>query len=176
METIPVSTCIKIGNLRKPHGIRGDVLLTFKEEFEDSIAESSMILVEIEGLLVPFFIGEEGIRFRTATSAIISLEWIDTAKSARDLCGNDVYLKRDEIIHPNKDKVICSFTGYLVYDPILGEIGEVKEANDFAGNMVLTVNYNETDILIPFNKALVHKIDNKTKIIYLRIPDGLLGL
>jgi len=82
METIPKSDCRKIGFIRKTHGVHGELVLEYEPEYEESVVEADRYFLEIDGLLVPFFVAEEGFRFRSAKTALITFDWVETEKYA----------------------------------------------------------------------------------------------
>ena len=98
METIPKSNCIKVGYIQKPHGIHGELVIRFEEEYYETIEENPPLFLEIDNLLVPFFISEEGLRFKSGESVIAQLDWVDTDKKAKALCGLSVYVDQDDVI------------------------------------------------------------------------------
>ena len=63
METIPKTDCEKVGFFRKTHGVFGELVLEFEPQFEMSIENADRLFVELEGLLVPFFVLDDGFRF-----------------------------------------------------------------------------------------------------------------
>jgi hypothetical protein len=81
METIPKSDCQKIGFIRKTHGVHGELVLEYEPEFEESVVEAERFFLEIDGLLVPFFVAEEGLRFRSAKTALITFDWVELPKN-----------------------------------------------------------------------------------------------
>ena len=174
METIPISECVKIGYLQKPHGIQGGMILNFQEKYEDSIAASSVFFIEIDGLLVPFFISEEGVRFRSGNTVFLKFDWVDSGDAAREICGCSVFLKRDEIIQLEEESAKDGLKGFLVFDSAIGEVGQVKEVDDFSGNIVLTIDHKGSELLIPFNEKLIDSIDKKGRNIHLNLPEGLI--
>jgi 16S rRNA processing protein RimM len=174
METIPKTDCENIGFIRKTHGIRGDVILEFEPHFEFSIEDTDHFFIELEGLLVPFFVAENGLRFKSGNSAIVTLIWVDTEKYAKRLVGNSVYLYKSDIVDEAEQSVESQLLNYLVIDAALGEIGVISQVDDYAGNIVITVNYRGEDILIPYNDNLLEAIDETQKTIHLKLPDGLI--
>ena len=173
METIPIADCEKIGFFRKTHGVHGEVVLEFEEHFVFSVEESERFFVELEGLLVPFFISDEGLRFRSSKSAIVKFDWVDTEKYAKRLIGNSAYLYHEEIIdEPEESEEL--FKGFVLEDTVLGKIGTIEEVDDYAGNIVFTVSYNGAEILVPYNEDLLVEIKEDQKIILLKLPEGLL--
>ncbi len=173
METIPKAECEKIGFLRKTHGVHGEMVLEFEECFEFSVEEAERFFVELEGLLVPFFIEEEGLRFRSAKSANVKFDGVKTEQYAKRLIGKDVYLYKSEIVDTPVEED-ASLTGFSLYDRQLGEIGTIEEVNDYSGNLVLSVSYKDKELLIPYNEEFVVDFDEIQKKVTLAIPDGLI--
>ena len=175
METIPKTDCEKIGFFRKTHGVHGDVILEFEPQFEISVEEAERFFVELEGLLVPFFLKENGLRFKTANSAIVSFDDVETEKYAKRLIGCSVYLFKSEIIDET-EKSSSSLINYMVIDDNNKEIGPITNIDDYSGNIVLTVDYFGNEILIPFNEDLLIEINEDSKTIQIHIPEGLIDL
>ena len=176
METIPKAECQKIGFIRKIHGVHGDLVLEFEPEFEWSVTEAERFLIEIDGLLVPFFLKDEGFRFKSAKSAILSIEWIETEKYARRLVGCPVFLFLDEIIDETEDEMVSKFLHFTLYDEKLGEIGEITATDDFSGNLVFYVQYKGEEILVPFNEDFLISINEEEKTLKLNLPSGLIDV
>lgn len=174
METISKSDCQKIGFFRKTHGVFGEVVLEFEPQFEYSVEDTDHFFVELEGLLVPFFISDNGIRFKASNSAIISFEDVQSEKYAKRLVGSSVYLFSDEIIIEEQETSVSRFTGFLLVDSELGEIGKIERVDDYSGNLVFTLNRNGRELLVPFNDDFVVEIKETDKIIVLHLPEGLL--
>ncbi len=173
METIPKSDCERIGFFRKTHGVHGNVMLEFEPKFEYSVEETERFFVELEGLLVPFFIAKNGFRFTTANSAIVTLDWVANEKYAKRLIGQSVYLYNTEIIDEPEETAEI-FVDYLLIDEKLGEIGMISQVDDYAGNIVLTVNYRGNELLVPYNNDIAVSMNETLKTLTLNLPEGLL--
>lgn len=173
METIPKADCEKIGFFRKTHGVHGDLVLEFEPKFEYSLEESERLFVELEGLLVPFFISDNGFRFTSSKSGIVTFEWVNTEKYAKRLVGSSIYLFKKEIIdQPEESEFILE--GFLLIDEKLGEIGMINQVDNYSGNIVLTVNYRGNEILIPYNNEIAVSLNETQKTITLILPEGIL--
>jgi len=98
METIPKESCTKIGFVQKPHGIQGEVVIRFQEEFYETLEETPTLFLEIDTLLVPYFISEEGLRFKSGETAIAKLDWVDSDKLAKELCGLSVCVRDKDVV------------------------------------------------------------------------------
>jgi len=174
METIPKADCDKVGFFKKTHGVNGDLVLEFEPQFEYSIENANRFFVELEGLLVPFFVLEDGFRFKTENSAIITFDGVESEKYAKRMAGSSVYLFKNEIIEMPDEPVESQFENYLLIDEKLGEIGIVEQIDNYSGNVVITVNYRGKELLVPFNEDLIIEIDKQNKTLKLRFPDGLI--
>lgn len=176
METIPKAECRKIGFIRKMHGVHGDLVLEFESEFEWSVVEAERFMLEIDGLLVPFFLKEDGFRFKSTKTAIVSFLWVDTEKYARRLVGCPVFLFQNEIVDEAEEQLVSKFLHFTLVDKKQGEIGEITAADDFSGNLVFQVKYNSEEVLIPFNEDFLISVDEEQKILKLNLPDGLIDM
>jgi 16S rRNA processing protein RimM len=174
METIPKTDCEKVGFFKKTHGVFGELVLEFEPQFEYSIENANRFFIELDGLLVPFFVLEEGFRFKTDNSAIITFDGVASEKYAKRMVGSSVYLFKNEIIEMPDEQFESQFENYLLVDEKLGEIGNIDQIDNYSGNIVITVNYRGKELLVPFNEDLLVAIDNQNKTLKLRMPDGLI--
>jgi 16S rRNA processing protein RimM len=177
METIPKSICVKIGFIQKPHGVRGELIVKFQEEFYETLEELPLLFLDVDQLLVPFFISEEGIRFKSGETVIVCLDWVDSDKKAKELCGLSVYVKIDDVVRTDNELMAPDeLIGFRLYDHVLGLIGEIDEVTNYGGNLLLNVNYKGGPSLIPFHEELVLRLDDKTRELEMRLPEGLFNL
>ncbi len=174
METIPKNECTKIGFIQKPHGINGELIIKFDEQYYETLEESKTLFLDTEGLLVPFFI--EDLRFRTGESAIIKLEWTGDEEQAQELSGLSVFVKNEQIRVDGSAFNIRMLEGFMLIDQCRNQIGKINAVRDFSGNIVLEVNYLGKDTIIPFNEDLLIDFDIHNKTIILDLPEGILDL
>ena len=112
METIPRADCTKIGFIRKTRGVHGELVLEFEERFEFSVEGATRVFLEIDGLLVPFFVAENGLQVKSAKTAFVNLDWIDSEKYAQRLVGAHVYLLNSEITDEPEDLGLSELKGF----------------------------------------------------------------
>ena len=174
METIPKKNCTKIGFVRKTHGVHGEVTLEFEQQFEFSVEAARRFFIELEGLLVPFYVSENGLRFKSGKTALVFFDWVETENYARRLVGQDVYLFQNEIIEDDEEEETFLYLNYMLKDKSLGNFGIISEAEDYSGNVVLSVLHKGKQILVPFNEDFLISVDEKQKIITLDLPEGLI--
>jgi len=174
METIPKNDCEKVGFFKKTHGVYGELVLEFEPQFEYSIENANRFFVELEGLLVPFFVLEEGFRFKTENSAIITFDGVESEKYAKRMVGSSVYLFKNEIIEMPDEQFESQFEDYMLVDDKFGEIGIIEQIDNYSGNIVITVNYRGKELLVPFNEDFIILIEEQNKVLKLRLPEGLI--
>lgn len=176
METIPRQDCLQIGYLQKPHGVRGEVVLQFSAEFGASLEEEPVLFVELDGLLVPYFPEQQGIRFRSDETALLKLEWIDNESQARQICGQAVYLKKDDWIDEEGTILVYYLIGFKLIDYERGLIGVIEQVEDYGGNLVIQLTYQGREVLIPFSDDFLIRFDEDKREIEMRCPEGIFDL
>lgn len=176
METISHSDCLRIGYLQKPHGVRGEVVLQFMPEFGASLEEEPVLFIEADGLLVPFFLKEEGIRFRSDETALLKFKWIDNESQARQICGLEVYIKKGDLLNEEGSVSWQNLVGFMLIDHKLGVIGPIEQIADYGGNLVIQLTYKGREVLIPFNEDFLIRFNDKKKEMEIRCPEGIFDL
>lgn len=165
----------KIGHIGKPHGLHGELQFIFTDDVFDR-AEAEYLVIDLEGILVPFFI--EDYRFRSDEMALVTFEDIDTEEKARRLSLHDVYFPKKLADAGAELPGWRALTGFQVIDADTHELlGEVDSVEDSTANVLLQVTRpSGTPLAIPFNPDLIKGVDTAQRVISLTIPDGLLDL
>ncbi len=173
METIPKNECLKIGYLQKPYGVKGAVILQFEPEYMDSLSEEPVLFLEIGGLLVPWFLSPEGVRFRSAESALLQFDWVENEQQARQICGSSIYIKKEDWLHDKEHVFLHHLEGFVLIDKNIGVIGPIEKIEDYAGNLLFQVTYKGSETLVPFNEDFLVRFDEDKKEIVLNCPEGI---
>jgi len=63
-----------------------------------------------------------------------------------------------------------------VIDQIKGPIGQIQEVIDNGPNVVLQVNCNGKEIMLPYNEELILGIDEVSKALNYNAPEGLIDM
>ena len=161
----------KIGRLGKSHGVKGDISFPFDDDVFDRV-EADYLILDIDGILVPFFIEEY--RFRNDNTAIIKFEGVDSQERARELTGCDVYFPR-ELADSAEDGLSWSaIVGFDILEAQSGKaIGRIASIDDSTLNILFCL---EDGRLIPATDDLITAIDQQARTITMHIPEGLLEL
>jgi len=166
----------EVGYIQKPHGLKGEIILIFDNDFLETIEEVEVLFIEINGGLVPFFIEDEGFRFKTDESALCKFELVDSLTKAKELVGCKVYVFEDEVIDFEDMEESSTLIGMRAYDAKFGDIGIVSRIDDFSGNRVITVENPKSEIMIPFSDEVITMIDEEKREIHFNCPNGLIEL
>ena len=161
----------KIGRLGKVHGVKGEITFMFDDDVFDRV-DADYLVLEVDGILVPFFIEEY--RFRSDTTALMKFEDIDTQERARELTNCDVYFPH-ALVPDDEGPVTFSFlVGFDLIEATTGQVvGRIAAINDQTANVLFEL---EDGTLIPAADDLVTEIDQKKRQIHMTLPDGLLSL
>lgn len=162
----------RIGRIGKAHGVKGEVTLLFDDDIFDRV-DADYLVLEVDGILVPFFIEEY--RFRSDTTALMKFEDIDTQERARELTNCDVYFPRDLTPLDDEDELRWSFfVGFDIVDAKTGKtVGTIARVDDQTVNVLFEL---EDGTLVPAAEELITAVDQKGKTITIALPEGLLDL
>ena len=161
----------KIGRLGKAHGVKGEVSLLFDDDIFDRV-DCDYLILEVDGILVPFFIEEY--RFRSDTVALMKFEDVDTQQRASELTGCDVYFPRSLAADDDVPTSLTLLVGFDLVEANGGRpVGRIADIDDTTANLLFEL---EDGRLIPANDDLITDIDMKGRVISMTIPEGLLEL
>lgn len=165
----------KIGRLGKPHGVKGELSFHVDDDVFDRV-DADYLVLDIEGILVPFFIEEY--RFRSDETALMKLCDIDTEQQARELTGCDVYFPRALADEADGTPSVAQIIGFTIIDADSGHaVGTLKAVDDSTINTLFAAaSPDGHEVLIPATGDLVTAIDSHAHTITMHIPEGLLDL
>lgn len=167
---------LPIGYILKPHGLKGGLILEIEEGYEEVLTDSDCLLVEVDGGLVPFFVTEDGIYFRSSTSLSLSFDGYDSVEKVRPFCGCKIFIHKDTEVEQTNNEELNELIGTTVIDKERGKLGEILRVDDFSGNVVITVAYHGHEILIPLSEELIIRLDETKKELHMECPEGLIDL
>lgn len=161
----------KIGRLGKAHGVKGEVSLQFDDDIFDRV-DADYLVLDIDGILVPFFMEEY--RFRSDTVCLMKFSGIDTLQRAQELTGCDVYFPRALAEKADEQPSLASLIGFALIDAADGNtVGRITAIDDSTQNILFEL---ENGLLIPANDGLIDVIDVEKQQIKMNIPQGLLDI
>ena len=172
---IQFSDVYQIGVISKTHALKGEVIFNFTDDVFDT-EDADYIIINVDGILVPFFIEEY--RFRNDSSVILKIEDIDSADAAQTIIGCDVYFEKSKVKADFSDQVSLKyFIGFKIENHDAQQIGTIIDIDDNTENwLFITETANGDEVLIPAHDELITDIDNDNHVITMKLPEGLLDL
>ena len=162
----------KIGQFTKTHGIKGEISL-FSDYEIAVISCTPYIVCNMDGIWVPFFINS--CRQKSASVMLITFENIDSEEKVKQLSGKIAYIP-SELLPPDNDHPVHAkhVIGYTLIDERIGIIGQVINVDNSTQNILLTVDYNGSEILVPL--AYSNTLYSQKKEINVLLPDNFLDI
>ncbi len=167
--------CFVLGKIIRKHSFKGEVVAKFDTDHLTSYQHLESIFLDIRGELVPFFIDKltilpKGVRLK--------FEDIDTEQDAQRLVGSAIYLHDSMLPTPGEGELfIHEIIGYDVVDETLGALGQLQSVVEGVQDLFLVEHPTGEIIYIPWVKdAIVKEINQETKTISVRTPEGLVDL
>jgi 16S rRNA processing protein RimM len=174
------SEIMPIGLLLKPHGIKGEI--TMQVDADIDLRELRCIVLDIDGIYVPYFI--DSVRPRSSESVLVTISDIDTEEKAQELCGKEVYALRADV--PNADDAddaddggffLADLVGYNIETNENECIGEIIAYDDSTENVLIVVrSLAGKTIYIPIADEFIDGIDPDKKVVMMDLPEGLIDL
>lgn len=162
------------GSVLRSHGTDGEVLLPVSCDFLESLEKPCLVL-DMDGILVPFFIDE--FRPRSTSSSLVKFDGIDSKEMAEDICGKKVWVPKRFINETAGDDMSPEmFVGLCAVDAKCGVLGSIVAVDDSTPNILFLVRNAEREFIIPANPELIESIDISKGIILFDLPEGIVDL
>ena len=169
----PLPTTVTVGRVRRPHGIRGDLLV---EVTTDRLGRfhvgSSLLLVLSRG-------GQRQVkveRFRSHhLGAIIGLETCTSRDQAELLRGSSFEVERTSVpAAPSGSYYFFELVGCQCRDLEKGHLGKVIDILEDGGGVLFRVRNGDHEVLVPFVESFIASIDITNGLIEVKLPEGLI--
>jgi 16S rRNA processing protein RimM len=183
---------IVLAHLLRPQGRKGEVLAELFTDFPERFEEQRRVFLAPSG-----FQGEESeARLAEVVSfwlpvgknegrMVLQFAGVDTISDAESIAGQDVIVPREERLPLDDESVyISELIGCMVYDGTLavGVVEDVQFPTTADGARKLTdaapllavTSLDGDEVLIPFAKAFLVKVDTEAKRIEMTLPEGLI--
>lgn len=163
------------GAITKADGTEGHVLVKLSPDCAMDVFDDDFLFVEVNGGVVPMRM--TSIKRRGDRSATVALANVTSERQAKALVGCKVLGTPDSEDADAEGYDMVSLVGYTVVDETAGRIGVIEDIDDtVAANPLLVVSTPEGETLIPAADEFVVDVDDDSRTLTLRLPDGLLNI
>jgi len=186
------SAWIVLAHLLRPQGRKGELLAELSTDFPERFESQTRVF-----LAAPGFNGRQA-EARSAEvvgfwlpvgknqgRVVLQFAGIDTISAAETIAGLDVLVPREERLPLEDESVyISELIGCTLYDgpKLVGVVEDVQFAMtadggrrlDDAAPLLAVTSPEGDEILVPFAKAFLVKVDTEAKRIEMALPEGLI--
>ena len=169
-----IDACFQLGYITGTHGLSGEVHLFLDTDRPGNYKnlESVFLLQKGEATLIPFFVKSLKIK---GDKAIVKFEEISSKDQARKLRGSALYLPLDHLPPlDGEDFYFHELVNWKVIDVQLGELGFIVSVYHQSSQILLVMDYQDHEVLIPYTEEIVRGIDREHQQVRVSLPDGLL--
>ncbi len=165
---------LQAARIIKSNGTDGELLIGFRDMMPEDIDIQEPVFIYADGLPVPFFI--EKISPKGSDKALVRLTDIHSYEDAEELVGKAVYVNADgyDDVAEADDGDFSALVGWTLRDENGDDAGTVTDYEDIPGNPCLYVETKNGQAMIPLNEDLILSVDDKNRILTMRLPEGLL--
>ncbi len=164
----------KIGRLAGTFGIEGILVLEQNLGKKTSLKGLKTIFIEKnQNSFFPYFV--ESSKIKNEKEVFLKLEGISSKEQARSLLKNEVWLEEPDFKRLAASSAPISFLGFTVINE-KEELGEVTEVIEQPHQVLCKINFEGKEAFLPVHEETLEKIDKRKRIIYLKLPDGLLDV
>ena len=167
-----LSKLVSIGELIKPHGIKGELkILLFNEESKSLKNDQIVFLKNSKDSFFKYKI--ENVIYSMKKNRIKFFE-IDSIDSADKLRGYILSIPRSDFPElENEEYYLNDLIGYILLDKTNNNYGCVNDIFHFPANDVLSISLNDKEYLIPIIDDVILNIDHDSRLIIINPISGL---
>lgn len=183
---ITADSLTRIGTILKTHGVKGE--LTIATSYPEVLEPDACIVMEMDGIFVPFFITEK--RGKSAESCRIIIDGFHSDTDAREVVGKTIYMPNDRFnaLMPESDEepddgniYLDNLIGFTLCNAEGETVGNIVDYDDSTANVLLAIKIHSSNsdsalTYIPFAADLFVDIDYQSRTLLLDIPQGLLDI
>lgn len=158
----------ELGYFSKTHGIKGQLNLKCLVELD--LDNFNAVFLDSSTGKAPYFVEEWQ---ETPNGLLVKLEEVNSIEVAKKLVGKKVYVDEKLVIQNNE---LFDWVGFELVDNMRGSLGLIKTVSDNGAQIIIGLNYNNKELLLPLVEEFITRVDEEKKIIFFNSPEGLIDL
>jgi len=166
--------CYYLGKITRRHGLAGNVILKLDTDQPELYNKLESIFVEINGLLVPFFIEKSSWSKLDA----LNLAFKNSSEALVDQSLNkDVYLPLSSLPKLTGNQFYYhEIIGFEIIDQDGNNCGVIRSVNDQTAQNYFVTNLDGKEVVVPIIKDWILEVDREERIIKMNLPEGLIDV
>lgn len=170
-----METYIHIGRIVASFGLKGEVILQHALGKKTALKDVKVIFIEEQkASYLPYFV--ESSKAKDHDEMYVKLEGVDTKESAVRISTRNVWLKESDFRKLAGKASPISLLGYTIITDEGENLGQVQEVIEQPHQVLLRIDLNSKEALIPLHEDSLDGIDHAAKEIHVILPDGLLDV
>jgi len=163
---------IALGKILKVCGNDGSVTVKLERQFIENIPEMESVFVMTEGRPVPFFLS--GTIYNGGETAVVKFDGYDSIDRVKEFCGCSLFLTSTAGNATDDQAIAVVIKGFTVMLPDKTIAGTVTSVIENPAQWLLVVTSpSGKELLIPLHEDLIRKVNRRTRVIVMDIPEGL---
>jgi 16S rRNA processing protein RimM len=170
----PGESYYSVGKIIKTHGLKGEVTVAVNAMHQNDLVSTEVVFIQIGNQYVPYFIDSLNI---SGNKAYVKFEGIASIEEADTIVNSVIYLPKS--VRPKLKKgefYDDEVVGFAVEDVSAGKLGPITEVIQSGRQRLLSINYNDKELLIPVNGPFIRNIDKQKRVMSVLLPEGYLDL
>jgi 16S rRNA processing protein RimM len=165
---------IHIGKLVASFGLKGELILKHALGKKTILKDIEALFVEEnKGSYLPYFV--ESSKAKDHEETFLKLEGIDTKESANRLTTKNAWLLDEDFRKLAGKTAAISLLGFHLISEG-DDLGPIEEVIEQPHQVLLRIDLEGKEALIPLHAETLDKIDHKKKQVHVTLPDGLLDI
>ena len=166
--------CYFLGRITRKHGLSGNVILKLDTDQPDFYKNLESIFVEINGLLVPFFI-EKVIWYKQDNLNLLFKNSNETL--VEQLLGKNVFLPLSTLPPLTGNKFYYhEVIGFEIIEEDEKTCGTIVSVNDQTSQHYFILHLAQKEIVITIIKEWILEVNRDKKLIKMQLPEGLIDV
>lgn len=175
----PTPTTVIVGEIRRPHGVRGELVVEPQTERSDRFRPGSELWVTRPGEVTPLRSVRVAASRPYREVLLVRFEGLEDRDAVADLRGARLEAEPAGAGEPEGVLEEGTFFYYQLHgcrcrDREHGELGEVVDLVEDGGGLLLVIEGQQGRLPVPFVRALVTEVDVEGRRIELDLPPGLI--
>ncbi|MCF8450172.1 MAG: ribosome maturation factor RimM [Taibaiella sp.] len=163
---------IRIGKIVATHGLSGTLIMTHIATNNEWLKKGNVLMVEMQkGSFIPYFVTQ--CKAINSGEYHVNVEDVSTQQEAKRLVTRHVYVA-EELLEGMARQSPLLWIGFTVLDKHYGDIGKIEDVMQTGKQWIATLNYNNSEVLIPLVDATIESLDLKARVLKTTLPEGLL--